>query len=104
MTGTPYRLLSLPPDLVGSFHSITDLNAPEWYCTSDPAGVKVGSGGGTAWLVDSWLKDTRGVDMSDPKIIIHAGGQSRRLPAYACLLYTSPSPRDVEESRMPACG
>ena len=73
MTGTPYRLLSLPPDLVGSFHSITDLNAPEWYCTSDPAGVKVGSGGGTAWLVDSWLKDTRGVDMSDPKIIIHAG-------------------------------
>ena len=83
MTGTPYRLLSLPPDLVGSFHSITDLNAPEWYCTSDPAGVKIGSGGGTAWLVDSWLKDTRGVDMSDPKIIIHAGGQSRRLPAYA---------------------
>ncbi len=62
MTGTPYRLLSLPPDLVGSFHSITDLNAPEWYCTSDPAGVKIGSGGGTAWLVDSWLKDTRGVE------------------------------------------
>ena len=22
---------------------------------------------------------------------------------YPCLLYTSPSPRDVEESRMPAC-
>ena len=22
--------------------------------------------------------------------------------AYACLLYTSPSPRDVEESRMPS--
>ena len=23
-------------------------------------------------------------------------------PFYACLLYTSPSPRDVEESRMPS--
>ena len=25
-----------------------------------------------------------------------------RYPLYACLLYTSPSPRDVEESRMPS--
>ena len=24
------------------------------------------------------------------------------LPSYCCLLYTSPSPRDVEESRMPS--
>ena len=23
-------------------------------------------------------------------------------PSYVCLLYTSPSPRDVEESRMPS--
>ena len=26
----------------------------------------------------------------------------RRAPSYTCLLYTSPSPRDVEESRMPS--
>ena len=25
-----------------------------------------------------------------------------KLPTYSCLLYTSPSPRDVEESRMPS--
>ena len=25
-----------------------------------------------------------------------------KLPSKACLLYTSPSPRDVEESRMPS--
>ena len=24
--------------------------------------------------------------------------------SFICLLYTSPSPRDVEESRMPGCG
>ena len=27
---------------------------------------------------------------------------SRALPDASCLLYTSPSPRDVEESRMPS--
>ena len=29
-------------------------------------------------------------------------GGNTRLAYYACLLYTSPSPRDVEESRMPS--
>ena len=28
--------------------------------------------------------------------------QHLRLRGYSCLLYTSPSPRDVEESRMPS--
>ena len=27
---------------------------------------------------------------------------AHRTPSYICLLYTSPSPRDVEESRMPS--
>ena len=30
------------------------------------------------------------------------GGGTREEPANSCLLYTSPSPRDVEESRMPS--
>ena len=29
-------------------------------------------------------------------------GQPPKIEAYNCLLYTSPSPRDVEESRMPS--
>ena len=29
-------------------------------------------------------------------------GIELRVPIIACLLYTSPSPRDVEESRMPS--
>jgi hypothetical protein len=65
--------------------------SPEWFATSDPAGLKLGSGGGTAhllteaWLATrssghcsfrQWLVDSR-------KLIIHGAGDSRRLPAYA---------------------
>ena len=32
-------------------------------------------------------------------VILH---QDNRAPVITCLLYTSPSPRDVEESRMPS--
>ena len=31
------KLLSLPPNLVGSFHEITELPKNEWFCTNDPA-------------------------------------------------------------------
>ena len=83
------KLLSLPPNLVKCFHEITGLNKRQWFCTNDPVGHKLGSGGGTAWLLlkafegagtkagfDQWLA-------SEKRILIHAGGQSRRLPAYA---------------------
>lgn len=83
------KLLSLPPNLVGCFHDITGKSRSEYFCTNDPVGHKLGSGGGTTWLMeachqcwapdtdfDSWLK-------SDRRILLHAGGQSRRLPAYA---------------------
>ncbi|MCH5319737.1 MAG: bifunctional fucokinase/L-fucose-1-P-guanylyltransferase [Paramuribaculum sp.] len=78
-----YKLLSLPKDLVGCFHTLENLQAPEWYCNSDPEDRKVGSGGGTTWLIDKWLENDKNASISDKKIIIHAGGQSRRLPAYA---------------------
>ena len=45
------KLLSLPPNLVGSFHEITELPKSEWFCTNDPVGKKLGSGGGTTWLL-----------------------------------------------------
>lgn len=73
------KLLSLPPNLVGCFHDITGLSREEFFCTNDPIGHKLGSGGGTTWLLQQaadWLNGER-------CIILHAGGQSRRLPAYA---------------------
>jgi len=89
------KLLSLPPNLVKKgpegrtvFHDITGLSEEEYFCTCDPEGHRVGSGGGTAWLLwqafqaqqdssfDRWLA-------SEKRILLHAGGQSRRLPAYA---------------------
>ena len=94
------KLLSLPPNLVGSFHQITGLDRNEYFCTNDPVGHKLGSGGGTTYLLEqcyqaeqqppcparqrrvalasfsSWLA-------SEKRILLHAGGQSRRLPSYA---------------------
>ena len=73
------KLLSLPPNLVECFHDVTGLSHDEFFCTHDPIGHKLGSGGGTTWLLQQakdWLKGER-------CIILHAGGQSRRLPAYA---------------------
>ena len=73
------KLLSLPPNLVGCFHDITGLPHEEWFCSNDPVGSKLGSGGGTTWLLQTCPENFR----NERKIILHAGGQSRRLPAYA---------------------
>ena len=73
------KLLSLPPNLVECFHDVTGLSRDEFFCTNDPIGHKLGSGGGTTWLLQqakNWLQGER-------CIILHAGGQSRRLPSYA---------------------
>ena len=111
------KLLSLPPNLVGYFHEITGCHPDEYFCTHDPVNHKLGSGGGTAWLIDScyaeWKKssscqsaDSEGASScqlesenisscqsesenfsswlsKEKRILMHAGGQSRRLPAYA---------------------
>lgn len=85
----------MPPNLVGWFHDITGYPKSEWFCTNDPIDHKLGSGGGTTWLLtqayenemahsdannqktfDEWLS-------SEKRLLLHAGGQSRRLPAYA---------------------
>lgn len=73
------KLLSLPPNLVGCFHEITGLDKNEWFCTHDPIDRKLGSGGGTTWIMQACPESFA----NEKKIIIHAGGQSRRLPAYA---------------------
>lgn len=76
------KLLSLPPNLVGSFHEISGLSHEEYFCTCDPEGTKVGSGGGTTWLLKEAYK-AHFMEDGERAILLHAGGQSRRLPGYA---------------------
>ena len=83
------KLLSLPPNLVDCFHDVTGLSRDEYFCTCDPIGHRLGSGGGTTWLLQqAWQAEDGGQSFSDwlskeKRIILHAGGQSKRLPAYA---------------------
>jgi len=81
------KLLSLPTNLVHYFNTIEEKDPNIWFCASDPPGNRIGSGGGTSWILkENWEKE--GGDFLDwlireKRIIIHAGGQGRRLPAYA---------------------
>ena len=89
------KLLSLPPNLVDCFHDVTGLSREEFFCTHDPIGHKLGSGGGTTWLLQQACQHEQGEGASDKgatfdewlarekRIIVHAGGQSKRLPSYA---------------------
>ncbi len=82
------KLLSLPPNLVDSFHDVTGLSREEYFCTNDPVGHKLGSGGGTTWLLQACMTVENGESLSEwlpreKRILLHAGGQSRRLPSYA---------------------
>lgn len=82
------HLITIPANVVSRFHSIADLKKEDWFVCSDPAGQKVGSGGGTAHILSELFKAEKATDFDtwlqkEKRIIIHAGGQSRRLPAYA---------------------
>ena len=82
------KLLSLPPNLVDCFHDIEKADRKEWFCTSDPVGCKLGSGGGTTWLLQACMDHDQVASATEwlaqeKRILLHAGGQSRRLPSYA---------------------
>ena len=83
------KLLSLPPNLVDCFHDVTGLSHDEYFCSCDPIGHRLGSGGGTTWLLlEAWRAEKCDQSFSDwvkkeRRIILHAGGQSKRLPSYA---------------------
>lgn len=87
------KLLSLPPNLVGAFHEVTGLSPENYFCTCDPVGHRLGSGGGTTWLLqEACRSEKREVESEESflswlaqekRILIHAGGQSKRLPSYA---------------------
>lgn len=77
--------------MAGSLDAMTRYNSGDWFGACDPPGSKLGSGGGTAHLLaeawkatgsgrtfNEWLRESR-------KLIVHGGGQSRRLPAYAAV-------------------
>jgi len=82
-------LLSIPPAALASIPTLEGLNPPDWYLNADPPGARLGSGGGSAHLLLSAWRDTAASEdfhawlRRSPKIMIHGGGQSRRLPAYA---------------------
>lgn len=83
------KLLSLPPNMVDCFHDITGYPQDGWFCTNDPVGHKLGSGGGSAWLLQAcYDKEADGCSFAqwlsrEKRLLLHAGGQSRRIPAYA---------------------
>lgn len=83
------KLLSLPENLVNYFHELREVERENWFCSSDPADSKLGSGGGTVWLLEQCKKSTA-PDLAftdwlaqEKRILLHAGGRSRRLPGYA---------------------
>ena len=82
-------LLSLPPNAVKEYYNLNERSKDQWYCTSDPKGQRLGSGSGTTWLLEECYReeDTEKEFIewlsTEKRILIHAGGQSRRLPSYA---------------------
>jgi len=82
-------LLTLPQGMAAEFESLEGRRRSEWFATSDPAGKPLGSGGGTANLLyEAWRSAPLGRSFREwlgqsRKLILHAGGHSRRLPAYA---------------------
>ncbi|MGE4586130.1 MAG: bifunctional fucokinase/fucose-1-phosphate guanylyltransferase [Mangrovibacterium sp.] len=82
-------LISMPESLTGSFFKLTGKPQERWMAECDPGGARVGSGGGTSWMLyRAWQQEEPETDFADwlkagKRIILHAGGQSRRLPAYA---------------------
>lgn len=82
------HLLSLPSNLVDSFHKMTHADRRQWFCAADPVGHRLGSGGGTVWLLESCCSAEAHADFSawlarEKRVVLHAGGQGRRIPAYA---------------------
>ena len=76
-----------------AFHEVTGLSRDDYFATCDPVGHRLGSGGGTTWLLQEAFRSEKGKVKSEKsfqswlaeekRILIHAGGQSKRLPSYA---------------------
>lgn len=75
-------LLSLPQNLIHTYKEICRPQQKDYFIGADPEGSHLGSGGGTAWLLKEY--GVKKFFTQDEKLLlIHAGGQGRRLPAYS---------------------
>ncbi|MHB0999821.1 MAG: bifunctional fucokinase/fucose-1-phosphate guanylyltransferase [Armatimonadota bacterium] len=91
MSGSRHQILiSLPQAMACAFSDVFPERG-EWFVASDPPTRKLGSGGGTAYLLaNCWKKTGNGLTFREwlrnsRKLMVHGGGQSRRLPAYAAV-------------------
>ena len=81
-------LLSLPPNMSNHLADCEPAVAQRAFSTFDPPGRQLGSGGGTAYVLEQAWRDSGAASFSQwleksGKLIIHGGGESRRLPPYA---------------------
>jgi galactokinase/mevalonate kinase-like predicted kinase len=81
-------LLSLPPNMCRHLASCEPRVAERAFFTHDPPDRQLGSGGGTAYVLEQAWKASGAEDFSrwlkdSGKLIVHGGGESRRLPCYA---------------------
>jgi len=84
-------LLCLPLKMAREWRMLETDVGQNCFAASDPPGLRLGSGGGTAHLLaEAWRATGGGLSFGDwlgrsRKLVIHGGGQSRRLPAYAAV-------------------
>jgi len=87
MDKSPTYLISLPPAVAASFLQRERKSPSEWFATCDPPGLKLGSGGGVIQtLLDGANAEGQNFEHwveKKKRLVLLAGGQSRRLPAYA---------------------
>ncbi|WP_372846259.1 bifunctional fucokinase/fucose-1-phosphate guanylyltransferase [Pontiella sp.] len=81
-------LLSLPPNMCGQLPDCEPGVAARSFATFDPPGRQLGSGGGTAYVLEQAWRESgtesfSGWLLENGKLIMHGGGESRRLPPYA---------------------
>jgi len=81
-------LLSLPPNMCSYLDDCEPVVSQRAFTTFDPVGQQLGSGGGTAYVLEQAWRESGHSSFSDwlnetGKLIMHGGGESRRLPPYA---------------------
>lgn len=100
------KLLSLPPNLVECFHDIMHADHKEWFCTSDPVGKKLGSGGGTAWLLNACREEEDKYNPQNEKMRVSEtkGLKNPQIPKTKRLLFiqTHKRQRNPKTTRFPA--
>ena len=92
MNSKPELLLSLPPVMCQQLADYHPDLSDRAFATFDPPGAQLGSGGGTAHVLhQAWKNDqAKFANFSDwisnnQRVVLHGGGESRRLPSYAAI-------------------